>query len=79
MELIRLSKTSVPTYLNTEVMLAPVHADASTNRKRRNRSNPFATSGLERGGWSAPRSGHFTPDKDPVFIVQENRCVVGPV
>jgi hypothetical protein len=26
---------------------------------------------LERGGWSAPRPGRFTPGKDPVPIVQE--------
>jgi hypothetical protein len=60
-------------------MLAPLHVDASTNRKRKYSSNPFTTSGLERGGWLAPRSGHFTPGKDPVSIVQETRCVAGPV
>jgi hypothetical protein len=31
----------------------------------------FSTSGLGRGGWSAPRLGRFTPGKDPVPIVQE--------
>ena len=79
MESICLSKTSVPTYLNTEVMLAPLHADASTNKKRKYSSNPFATSGLEQGGWSAPCSGQFTLDKDLVSIVQETRCLAGPV
>ena len=28
-------------------------------------------SALEEGGWSTPRSGRFTPGKDPVPIVQE--------
>jgi hypothetical protein len=79
MESIRLSKTSVLTYLNREVMFAPLHADANTNSKRKYSSNTFAISRLERGGWSAPRSGHFTPSKDPVFIDQETRCVAGPV
>jgi len=79
MESIRLSKTSVPTYQNTEVMLAPLHVDASTNRKRKYSSNPFATSGIERGGWSASRSGHLTPGTDPVSIVQETRCVTGQI
>jgi len=59
-------------------MLAPLHVDASTNREQRYSSNPFATSGLERGGWSAPGCGHFTPGKDPVSIVQETRCVAEP-
>jgi hypothetical protein len=27
--------------------------------------------GARRGGWSAPRPGRFTPEKDPVPIVQE--------
>jgi hypothetical protein len=31
----------------------------------------FFTSALEGGGWSAPRPGRFTPEKDPVPIVQE--------
>jgi len=31
-----------------------------------NSFNPFATSTLEGSGWLAPRSGCFTPDKDPV-------------
>jgi len=26
------------------------------------------TSALDVGGWSTPRSGRFTPEKDPVFI-----------
>jgi hypothetical protein len=32
-----------------------------------------------RGGWSAPRPGCFTPGKDPVPLVQENRWAPGPV
>jgi hypothetical protein len=31
------------------------------------------------GGWSAPRSGRFTPRKDPVPIVQEAGWAPGPV
>jgi hypothetical protein len=34
---------------------------------------------LERGGWSAPRPGHFTPGKDTVPIVQEAGWAPGPV
>jgi hypothetical protein len=35
--------------------------------------------GTRRGGWSAPRPGHFTPGKDPVPIVQEAGWTPGPV
>jgi hypothetical protein len=31
----------------------------------------YSTSALGGGGWSAPRTGHFTPGKYPVPIVQE--------
>jgi hypothetical protein len=31
------------------------------------------------GGWSAPRSGRFTPGKGPVPIVQEAEWSLGPV
>jgi hypothetical protein len=37
------------------------------------------TSALERGGWSAPRPGRFSPGKDPVPIVQEAGWAPGPV
>jgi hypothetical protein len=37
------------------------------------------TSALGRGGWSAPRPGHFTPGKDPVPNVQEAGWAPGPV
>jgi hypothetical protein len=40
---------------------------------------PFVTSAIERGGWSAPRPGRFTPGKDPVPIVQEAEWAPGPV
>ena len=30
-------------------------------------------------GWSAPRPGRFTPEKDPVPIVQEAGWAPGPV
>jgi hypothetical protein len=39
----------------------------------------FVTSGLEGGGWSAPRPGRFTPGKDPVPVVKEAGWVPGPV
>ena len=29
----------------------------------------FFNLGARWGGWSTPRPGHFTPDKDPVCIV----------
>jgi hypothetical protein len=35
--------------------------------------------GARRGGWSALRSGHFTPEKHPVPIVQEAGWARGPV
>ena len=28
-----------------------------------------STSALDEGGWSAPRPGRFSPDKDPIPIV----------
>jgi hypothetical protein len=39
----------------------------------------FLISALERGGWSAPHPGRFTPGKDPVPIVKEAGWVPGPV
>jgi hypothetical protein len=39
----------------------------------------FLTSALGRGGWSAPRPGHFTPGKEPVPFVQEAGWAPGPV
>jgi hypothetical protein len=32
---------------------------------------PFRDLGARRGGWSAPRPGRFTPEKDPVPIARE--------
>jgi hypothetical protein len=34
-------------------------------------SSTLLTSAIEGGGWSAPRPGRFTPEKDPVPIDQE--------
>ena len=34
---------------------------------------------LDGGGWSAPRTGRFTPGKDPVPIVQEAGWAAGSV
>jgi hypothetical protein len=31
--------------------------------------------GARRGGWSAPRPGRFTPEKDPVPILQEDELI----
>jgi hypothetical protein len=31
------------------------------------------------GGWSTPRPGRFTPEKDPVPIIQEVVWAPGPV
>jgi hypothetical protein len=39
----------------------------------------ISTSALEGGGWSAPRSGRFTPGKDLVPIVQEAGWAPEPV
>ena len=37
-----------------------------------------STSAPDRGGWSRPCPGHFTPRKDPVPIVQEAGWAPGP-
>jgi hypothetical protein len=42
-------------------------------------ANLSLTSGLDRGGWSTPCPGRFTPGKDPVPIVQEDGWAPGPV
>ena len=34
---------------------------------------------LDEGGWSTPRSGRFTPGKDPVSIVKEAGWAPMPV
>jgi hypothetical protein len=34
--------------------------------------------GARRGGWSAPRPGRFTPEKDPVSIVKDAGWDPGP-
>jgi hypothetical protein len=39
----------------------------------------FLYLGARRGEWSAPRTGGFTPGKDPVPIVQEAGWAPGPV
>jgi hypothetical protein len=40
---------------------------------------PIRNPALEGGGWSAPRSGRFSPGEDPVPSVQENGCASRPV
>jgi hypothetical protein len=40
---------------------------------------PSLTSALDGGGWSTPRPSPFTPEKDPVPIVQETVWVLGSV
>ena len=47
--------------------------------EKRYRSNLSLTSALDRGGWSTPRPGRFTPSKNPVPIVQEAGWAPGPV
>jgi hypothetical protein len=37
------------------------------------------TSALDGSGWSTQRSGHFTPGRDPVHIVQESGRAPRPV
>ena len=56
-----------------KVKVTPRQAYVGTEGRRRCSSNPFLTSGLEGGGWSATRPVHFTPGKDPALIVQEIR------
>jgi hypothetical protein len=43
------------------------------------RSNPIPTYALKAGGWSAPRSCHFTLRKDPVLFVEETGWASGTV
>ena len=38
-----------------------------------------STSALDVGGWSTPRPGRFTPEKDPVSIVEEAGWAPGSV
>ena len=38
-----------------------------------------STSALDGGGWSTPRPGRITPEKDPLPIVQEAGWAPGPV
>jgi hypothetical protein len=52
-------------------MVTPRHVCADTDFRRGYSCNPFVTSALEEGGWSATRFGLFTPGVDPVPIVQE--------
>jgi hypothetical protein len=40
---------------------------------------PFRDLCTRRGGWSASRPGRFTPEKDPVPVVQEAGWAPGPV
>ena len=47
-----------------KVKVTQWYAYIGTEGRRRYSSNPFVTSVLEGGGWSAPRSGRFTPGKD---------------
>jgi hypothetical protein len=42
------------------------------------RSTLSLTSALDGMGWSTPRPGHFTPEKDPVPLVQEVGWTSGP-
>ena len=51
--------------LQIKVKVTPSHAYTGTEGRRRYNSNPSATSVLEGGGWSAPRSGRFIPGKKP--------------
>ena len=37
------------------------------------------TSALDGGGWSTPRPGRFTPEKEPVPVVQDAGWAPGPV
>ena len=48
-------------------------------REKRYNSTLPLTSALDGGGWSMPRSSHFTPGKSPVPIVQEVRWAPGLV
>jgi hypothetical protein len=41
--------------------------------------NPFTTSELEGGGWSATRPGRFAPGKIPIPFVQEAGWALEPV
>jgi len=55
-----------------QVEVTPRQAYASAGCRWRYDYNPFATSALEGGGWSAARPGRFTPRRDLVRIVLES-------
>jgi hypothetical protein len=48
-------------------------------REKRSISTLSLTSALDDCGWSTPRTGRFTPGKEPVPIVQEAGWAPGPV
>ena len=52
---------------------------ATKAQKGRYSSTLSLTSALDRGGWSMPRPGCFTPGMDPVPTVQEAGWAPGPV
>jgi hypothetical protein len=49
----------------------PTTGHEGPEREWRYSSTLTLTSALDGDGWSTPRSGRFTPGKDPVPIVQE--------
>jgi hypothetical protein len=62
-----------------KVKFALEQAMKAQRGEKRYSSTVSLTSALERGRWSTPHPGCFTPRKYPVPIVQEAACAPGPV
>jgi hypothetical protein len=57
----------------------PSYRPEQAQRVDRGIALPFCDLGVRRGGWSASRSGRFTPGKDTLPVVQEAEWAPGPV
>jgi len=53
-----------------KVKVTSLSTYAGTEGRRRNSSNAFPTSALDRVGWLAPHPSRFTPTKDVLPILQ---------
>ena len=81
MEALRYFETSGNVYRPTSEVKGKVHSRTGHEGPvvKWYSSTHSLTSAIDRGGWSTPRPGRFTPAKDPVSIVQEAGWVSQPV
>jgi hypothetical protein len=59
--------------------VAPYHASAVTEGRRKYSSNQFATWARDWDEWWQSRPGRINPGKNPLHIVQEAGLASGPV